>query len=79
MWVPFVPWINSITGCFFAAPGGDAQLPSASEASSPGAPAGRVIEFYVPAIFQLPERRWVPAEERGKLIEFSASSVKKSA
>ena len=53
-----------------------------SEASAPGAaskPRARVIEFYVPATFQRPERRWVPPETRGKLIEFPGRGVRKSA
>jgi len=84
MLVLFVPWFNAIMW-FFAAPGGDVQ-PLAAYAS--GSPAtsdeeppskGRVIEFYVPDTFQLPERRWIPAEERGKVIEFPTRGVRKSA
>ena len=30
----------------------------------------QVIEFHVPATFQLPARRWLPPEARGKVIEF---------
>jgi hypothetical protein len=80
----FVPWFYAITGWFFAAPGGDAQLPAAPASSATtsdedAASSGRVIEFYVPPTFQLPERRWVPAEERGKVIEFPTRGVRKSA
>lgn len=88
MLVLLVPWFNAITGCFFAAPGGEFQLPAAcvSGASTSSATSdeespsrGRVIEFYVPDTFQLPERRWIPAEERGKVIEFPTRGVRKSA
>jgi hypothetical protein len=60
----------------------DLQLTAAGDdnPSSTGAASGaRVIEFYVPATFQLPERRWIPPEARGKLIEFPKRRVKKSA
>ena len=38
-----------------------------------------VIEFYVPATFQLQARRWLPHEARGKLIEFPKRGRRKSA
>jgi len=38
----------------------------------------RVIEFYVPQNFK-PKRQWVPADERGKMIDFPQPAVKKSA
>ena len=39
----------------------------------------RVIEFYVPETFQAPQREWRTQQARGKLIEFSARVVRKSA
>ena len=41
--------------------------------------SARVIEFYIPATFQRPERRWIPPEARGKLIEFPGRGKRKSA
>jgi len=38
----------------------------------------RVIEFYVPQSFK-PNRRWVPVDERGKVVEFPRRAVEKSA
>jgi hypothetical protein len=38
----------------------------------------KVIEFYVPQNFK-PTARWVPADQRGKLIEFPSTEVRKSA
>ena len=38
----------------------------------------RVIEFYVPQNFK-PKRQWVPADERGKVVEFPQPAAKKSA
>jgi hypothetical protein len=38
----------------------------------------RVIEFYVPQNFK-PTARWVPADQRGKVIEFPSTEVRKSA
>jgi len=37
-----------------------------------------VIEFYVPQNFK-PKRHWVPADQRGRVIEFPRPAVKKSA
>ncbi len=91
MSIPFVPWLDAVKSSLFAASDADDQPPAAStsdasSASSPSAPScaasasgARVIEFYVPATFQLPERRWSPPEARGKLIEFPAGGVRKSA
>jgi hypothetical protein len=85
MLIPFVPWFHGITIWQFAASGGEGQQPAAwtSDAVSPSCEASAsgasVIEFYVPATFQLPERRWIPPEARGKLIEFPARGVRKSA
>jgi hypothetical protein len=39
----------------------------------------RVIEYYVPENFQTPQRRWLPGEDRGKLIEFSGRGARRSA
>lgn len=57
-----------------------ASGPDASSVSSAASRSGaRVIEFYVPATFQLPARHWIPPEARGKLIEFPGRGVRKSA
>ena len=83
MLILFMPWLHAMTTWFFAAPGGGAELPAKSEPATAPATSGesgaRVIEFYVPDTFQLPARRWVPAEERGKVITFSTRGVRKSA
>ena len=39
----------------------------------------KLIEFYVPANFQLPQRQWTPEELRGKIINFPAGTARKSA
>ena len=39
----------------------------------------KVIEFYVPANFQTPQKRWTPDKLRGKIIDFPASNTRKSA
>jgi hypothetical protein len=39
----------------------------------------KLIEFYVPANFQTPKTRWTPEELRGKIIDFHASTARKSA
>jgi hypothetical protein len=68
-----------------AASAGDGHATGASSTGgspSSGAPSmtsARVIEFYVPATFQLPARRWIPPEARGKLIEFPTRGKRKSA
>jgi len=31
---------------------------------------GQLIEFYIPASFRTPQRKWAPDSERGKLIAF---------
>ena len=74
MLIPLVP-----TNFELAAPTVDDQPAAASEPGASSESVARVIEFYVPATFQLPERRWVPAEERGKLIMFTPRRVRKSA
>jgi len=38
----------------------------------------RVIEFYIPASFRKKTMRWIPLENRGKVLEF-ISQAKKSA
>ncbi|HMF89932.1 MAG TPA: hypothetical protein VKL40_04760 [Candidatus Angelobacter sp.] len=77
MLIPLVP-----TDFQLAAVGGDDPPTAESRQDAPSssdAADARVIEFYVPATFQLPQRRWLPPEERGKLIEFPARGVLKSA
>jgi hypothetical protein len=39
----------------------------------------KVIEFYIPANFQLSNKQWTPEELRGKIINFPASVTRKSA
>lgn len=39
----------------------------------------KLIEFYVPANFKPPKKRWTPEELRGKIIDFHASTDRKSA
>lgn len=39
----------------------------------------RLIEFYVPQNFKPAKQRWLPFEERGKIIEFQSALIKKSA
>ena len=39
----------------------------------------KLIEFYVPANFQLSKKQWTPEELRGKIINFPAGTVRKSA
>jgi hypothetical protein len=39
----------------------------------------KLIEFYVPANFQSPKKQWTPEELRGKIINFHASTDRKSA
>jgi hypothetical protein len=38
----------------------------------------KVIEFYVPRNFK-PTAGWVPADQRGKVVEFPTPSARKSA
>ncbi len=68
MLIPLVPWLDALTTWFF---------PVSSHC--PPAAGARVIEFHVPATFQVPERRWLPREARGRLIVFPARGVRKSA
>jgi hypothetical protein len=30
----------------------------------------KVIEFYIPARFRKPPAKWIPTEQRGKILEF---------
>ena len=39
----------------------------------------KLIEFYVPANFPLSKKQWTPEELRGKIINFPAGTVRKSA
>jgi hypothetical protein len=55
------------------------EVSSNDDRPEPSPARGRVIEFYIPATFRLPERPWVPPEARGKLIEFPTRGVRKSA
>ena len=51
------------------------RLPSIGDGSEDG--MAQVIEFYIPARFK-PKVKWVPVEQRGKILEFPAD-MKKSA
>ena len=70
-----VPWFRAIRNWLFAVFGHDD--PPAASASC--ASRARVIEFHIPETFQGRQRAWLPAEARGKVIEFSAHRVKRSA
>jgi hypothetical protein len=39
----------------------------------------KLIEFYIPANFQLSNKQWTPEELRGKIINFPAGMTRKSA
>jgi hypothetical protein len=39
----------------------------------------RLIEFYVPQNFKPKKERWLPLEQRGKIIEFQRAVIKKTA
>jgi hypothetical protein len=39
----------------------------------------KLIEFYIPANFQLSNKQWTPEELRGKIINFPANATRKSA
>jgi len=69
MLVPRVPWLHAFLNW-------TSSLFIRRRASLSLAP---MIRFQVPANFQTPHRRLIPAEARGKLIEFSARKVRKSA
>ena len=71
----FVPWFQAIRNWLLALFGHD----RAPAASASFAPRARVIEFHVPETFQAPQRIWLSAEARGKVIEFSTHRVTKSA
>ena len=70
-----VPWFRAIKNWLFAVFGHD-RRPAASATCASG---GCVIQFYIPETFQASQRPWSPPQARGKLIEFSARGVKKSA
>jgi hypothetical protein len=36
----------------------------------------KVIEYYVPGKFRKPNGKWIPAEQRGKIITFPAPQKK---
>src|SRR5262249_921582 len=74
MLIPLVPTDFQLTAV------GDDDHPTAESRQDASSSSGaRVIEFHVPATFQLPQRRWVPPEEPGKLSEFPTRGVRKSA
>jgi hypothetical protein len=81
MLIRLVPWFHAIKNWLFAVFGHKRPAAFAASAScaSSSASGARVIEFYVPATFQSPQRRLFPSQARGKVIEFSARGVKKSA
>ena len=56
-----------------------ASASDAPKSDTASRPSAHVIEFYVPPTFQLPTRRWLPPEARGKLIEFPKRGRRKSA
>ena len=63
-----VPWLHAIVKRLFAFFCRRAQVSRA-----------RMIEYHVPENFQTPQRLWLPGEDRGKVIEFSARGGRKSA
>lgn len=68
MLIQIVPWLFAGASWQILVPG-----------PNPTASSPRVIQFHVPLTFQAPEKRWLPPEARGKLIEFPAGGVRKSA
>lgn len=74
MSIPLTP-----TDRLLMAPASSEDSPGASGPGGSSPSRGRVIEFYVPATFRLPARRWLPPEARGKVIEFPGRGVRKSA
>jgi hypothetical protein len=78
MLIPLVPWFQAIRNWLFAVFGHD-RPPAVFAGSVSCASLARVIEFRVPETFQAPQRIWLPAEARGKVIEFSTHRVTKSA
>ena len=63
-----VPWLKAILNWVFSC-------------LSRRAPAqrGLMIDYYVPEDFQTPQRLWLPPEDRGKVLKFSARGARKSA
>lgn len=39
----------------------------------------KLIEFYIPVNFQLSNKQWTPEELRGKIINFPAGIIRRSA
>jgi hypothetical protein len=39
----------------------------------------QLIQFYIPTSFKSPKTRWMPLDQRGKVIEFPTAAMKKSA
>jgi hypothetical protein len=58
----------SVGGCDFRALGG--LLYSGNSRSGAEGSMAKLIEFYIPMRFRK-DVKWVPAEKRGRLIEFS--------
>jgi hypothetical protein len=48
---------------------------SGANVDGSGSAMAKIIEFYIPNSFRK-KRPWIPAEERGKLIEFPAAEKK---
>jgi len=63
-----VPWLRAIINWLSALFGRRAPESRA-----------RMIEYHVPENYQSPHPLWLPAESRGKLIEFSSRGTRKSA
>lgn len=61
-----------VSGCSEKSP-----YPIESDANADGSGSGvaKVIEFYVPDKFRK-KRLWIPAEQRGKVIEFPTTQKK---
>jgi len=36
----------------------------------------KIIEFYIPASFQKKATKWTPAEDRGKVLQFTLTEKK---
>jgi hypothetical protein len=56
----------------------DAVMTSGANATKNVNSMAKVIEYYVPQGFRRPAR-WIPVEERGKIIAFSTQPQRKSA
>jgi len=62
-WITLLSWWNKRLRGWRSGPGKEAAM-------------AKLIQFYVPATFQLPKKRWTPAELRGKIIAFQAANRK---